>query len=155
MATPRADAAPRLQEGITTGISAAERTATVRALADAGSTPDTFVRPGHIFPLRYREGGVLRRAGHTEAAVDLARLAGRAPVGVLCEVRFLARRTRAQQRKARRRDVWAPLRRAVAVSRSLVRPGAHACAVRRRLWTTRTAAWRAAPRCWRSARRTG
>ena len=90
MASARADAARRRQEGITTGISAAERTATVRALADAGSTPDTFVRPGHIFPLRYREGGVLRRAGHTEAAVDLARLAGRAPVGVLCEVRSLA-----------------------------------------------------------------
>ena len=90
MASARADAARRRQEGITTGISAAERTATVRALADAGSTPDTFVRPGHIFPLRYREGGVLRRAGHTEAAVDLARRAGRAPVGVLCEVRGVA-----------------------------------------------------------------
>jgi GTP cyclohydrolase II len=78
------------QEGITTGISAAERTATVRALADGASTADTFVRPGHVFPLRYREGGVLRRAGHTEAAVDLSRLAGCAPVGVLCEVRAAA-----------------------------------------------------------------
>jgi 3,4-dihydroxy-2-butanone 4-phosphate synthase len=81
-----------LQEGITTGISAAERTATVRALADSASVPGTFVHPGHIFPLRYREGGVLRRAGHTEAAVDLSRLAGCAPVGVLCEVRSCASR---------------------------------------------------------------
>ena len=58
----------------------------MRALADPHSTPDTFQRPGHVFPLRYRTGGVLRRAGHTEAAVDLARLAGCAPVGVLCEI---------------------------------------------------------------------
>jgi 3,4-dihydroxy 2-butanone 4-phosphate synthase/GTP cyclohydrolase II len=75
-----------LQEGVTTGISASERAATVRALADPQSVPDTFQRPGHVFPLRYRTGGVLRRAGHTEAAVDLARLAGCAPVGVLCEI---------------------------------------------------------------------
>jgi 3,4-dihydroxy 2-butanone 4-phosphate synthase/GTP cyclohydrolase II len=74
------------QEGVTTGISAAERAATVRALADAKSSAETFQRPGHVFPLRYRAGGVLRRAGHTEAAVDLSRLAGCAPVGVLCEI---------------------------------------------------------------------
>lgn len=74
------------QEGVTTGISAAERAATVRALADPRSTVDTFQRPGHVFPLRYRAGGVLRRGGHTEAAVDLARMAGCAPVGVLCEI---------------------------------------------------------------------
>lgn len=75
-----------LAEGVTTGISAGERAATVRALASPASTPATFQRPGHVFPLRYRPGGVLRRAGHTEASVDLARLSGCAPVGVLCEV---------------------------------------------------------------------
>ena len=62
MASARADAARRRQEGITTGISAAERTATVRALADPRSGADTFQRPGHVFPLRYLAGGVLRRA---------------------------------------------------------------------------------------------
>jgi len=70
----------------TTGISAADRAATIRALIDPTSSPDDFNRPGHIFPLRYREGGVLKRAGHTEAAVDLARLAGLYPAGVLCEI---------------------------------------------------------------------
>jgi 3,4-dihydroxy 2-butanone 4-phosphate synthase / GTP cyclohydrolase II len=70
----------------TTGISAADRAATVRALVDRGTTADDFARPGHIFPLRYASGGVLKRAGHTEAAVDLARLAGLAPAGVLCEI---------------------------------------------------------------------
>ena len=70
----------------TTGISAADRTATVKALADRASQPGDFKKPGHIFPLRYRQGGVLRRPGHTEAAVDLARLANCAPVGVLCEI---------------------------------------------------------------------
>lgn len=70
----------------TTGISAADRAATVRRLADADAVAEDFRRPGHIFPLRYREGGVLKRAGHTEAAVDLARLAGLPPVGALCEV---------------------------------------------------------------------
>jgi len=74
------------QEGITTGISAAERAATCRALADPSSTSAHFQRPGHVFPLRYRRGGVLQRAGHTEASVDLARLAGCAPAGVLCEL---------------------------------------------------------------------
>jgi 3,4-dihydroxy 2-butanone 4-phosphate synthase/GTP cyclohydrolase II len=70
----------------TTGISAADRATTVRTLVDPASRSDDFVRPGHIFPLRYREGGVLKRAGHTEAAVDLARLSGLSPAGVLAEV---------------------------------------------------------------------
>src|SRR5207342_3100477 len=69
----------------TTGISAADRATTVRTLVNPESRADDFVRPGHIFPLRYREGGVLKRAGHTEAAVDLARLSGLAPAGVLAE----------------------------------------------------------------------
>ena len=72
--------------GTTTGISAADRARTVRALIDPPRRPDDFARPGHIFPLRDREGGVLKRAGHTEAAVDLARLAGLVPAGVLCEI---------------------------------------------------------------------
>ncbi|MCZ7530967.1 MAG: bifunctional 3,4-dihydroxy-2-butanone-4-phosphate synthase/GTP cyclohydrolase II [Acidimicrobiia bacterium] len=72
--------------GTTTGISAADRCTTIRALIDASTTPDDLARPGHIFPLRYREGGVLKRAGHTEAAVDLARLAGLSTAGVLSEV---------------------------------------------------------------------
>ncbi|MFC4051423.1 bifunctional 3,4-dihydroxy-2-butanone-4-phosphate synthase/GTP cyclohydrolase II [Actinomadura syzygii] len=71
---------------VTTGISAADRARTIRTLCDSASEPRDLVRPGHIFPLRYREGGVLRRRGHTEAAVDLARLAGLAPAGVLAEV---------------------------------------------------------------------
>ena len=75
-----------LIEGTSTGISAADRAATLRALADPDRTYTHFARPGHIFPLRAREGGVLKRAGHTEAAVDLARLAGCAPVGVICEI---------------------------------------------------------------------
>jgi 3,4-dihydroxy 2-butanone 4-phosphate synthase/GTP cyclohydrolase II len=72
--------------GTTTGISAADRAATVHALIDPNTRPEDLARPGHIFPLRYREGGVLKRAGHTEAAVDLARLAGLSPAGVLAEV---------------------------------------------------------------------
>jgi 3,4-dihydroxy 2-butanone 4-phosphate synthase/GTP cyclohydrolase II len=74
------------REGTTTGISAADRAATVRALIDEKTKPQDLGRPGHVFPLRYTPGGVLRRAGHTEAAVDLARLAGLYPAGVLCEV---------------------------------------------------------------------
>jgi 3,4-dihydroxy 2-butanone 4-phosphate synthase / GTP cyclohydrolase II len=70
----------------TTGISAHDRAATVRALIDPATRPNDLNRPGHIFPLRYREGGVLRRAGHTEATVDLCRLAGKFPAGVLCEI---------------------------------------------------------------------
>ena len=70
----------------TTGISAADRAATVRALVADGSRPDDFARPGHIFPLRAHPNGVLSRPGHTEAAVDLAKLAGLFPSGVICEV---------------------------------------------------------------------
>ena len=69
-----------------TGITAAERAATVAAILDSASVPGDFVRPGHLFPLVAKEGGVLRRAGHTEAAVDLARLAGRPAAGVICEI---------------------------------------------------------------------
>ncbi|MFP5352766.1 MAG: bifunctional 3,4-dihydroxy-2-butanone-4-phosphate synthase/GTP cyclohydrolase II [Actinomycetota bacterium] len=74
------------RRGTTTGISAADRAATVHALLDPETKPWDLARPGHVFPLRYVEGGVLRRAGHTEASVDLARLAGLYPAGVLCEV---------------------------------------------------------------------
>jgi len=73
-------------EGCTTGVSAADRAATFKALADPLSKPETFGRPGHIFPLRAKNKGVLRRAGHTEAAVDLARLAGLQPAGALIEI---------------------------------------------------------------------
>ena len=72
--------------GTSTGISAADRSATIQALIDPATRPADLARPGHIFPLRYAEGGVLKRAGHTEAAVDLARLAGMYPAGVLCEI---------------------------------------------------------------------
>jgi 3,4-dihydroxy 2-butanone 4-phosphate synthase/GTP cyclohydrolase II len=74
------------REGTTTGISASDRATTVRRLIDPETKPSDLARPGHIFPLRYMPGGVLRRAGHTEASVDLARLAGLYPAGVLCEV---------------------------------------------------------------------
>ena len=73
-------------EGTTTGISAADRATTIKAVVDPDTRPEHLARPGHVFPLRYREGGVLKRAGHTEAAVDLAVLAGLFPAGVLCEV---------------------------------------------------------------------
>jgi 3,4-dihydroxy 2-butanone 4-phosphate synthase/GTP cyclohydrolase II len=73
-------------EGVTTGISAADRTVTLTKLTDPQAVAGDFVKPGHIFPLRYREGGVLVRPGHTEAAVDLATLAGLPPVGVLSEI---------------------------------------------------------------------
>jgi 3,4-dihydroxy 2-butanone 4-phosphate synthase/GTP cyclohydrolase II len=72
--------------GTSTGISAADRVTTVHAILDAETEPEDLARPGHIFPLRYRDGGVLKRAGHTEAAVDLARQAGLRPAGVLAEV---------------------------------------------------------------------
>jgi len=72
--------------GTTTGISVADRAATIKALLDPGTTPDDLARPGHLFPLRYTEGGVLVRAGQTEAIVDLARLSGLYPAGVICEV---------------------------------------------------------------------
>ena len=74
------------RHGVTTGISAADRAATIAALIDPTTRPGDLARPGHVFPLRFREGGVLNRAGHTEATVDLARLAGMYPAGVLCEV---------------------------------------------------------------------
>ena len=74
------------RHGTTTGISASDRAATVRALIDPATRPTDLNRPGHIFPLRYRAGGVLKRAGHTEATVDLCRLAGKYPSGVLCEI---------------------------------------------------------------------
>uniref|UniRef100_A0A2N9F4T8 3,4-dihydroxy-2-butanone-4-phosphate synthase n=1 Tax=Fagus sylvatica TaxID=28930 RepID=A0A2N9F4T8_FAGSY len=72
--------------GTTTGVSARDRAATVLALASRDSKPEDFNRPGHIFPLKYRDGGVLKRAGHTEASVDLSVLAGLEPVAVLCEI---------------------------------------------------------------------
>ncbi len=74
------------RHGTTTGISAADRAATIRALIDPATKASDLNRPGHIFPLRYRTGGVLKRAGHTEATVDLCRLAGKYPSGVLCEI---------------------------------------------------------------------
>ena len=72
--------------GVTTGISAYDRAQTVLALVDADTRPEDLARPGHIFPLRARRNGVLERRGHTEAAVDLARLAGLNPSGVICEI---------------------------------------------------------------------
>jgi 3,4-dihydroxy 2-butanone 4-phosphate synthase/GTP cyclohydrolase II len=72
--------------GVTTGISAHHRVQTIRAAIDATSYAEDFARPGHVFPLRARPGGVLERRGHTEAAVDLARLAGLYPAGVICEI---------------------------------------------------------------------
>jgi len=74
------------KHGTTTGISAHDRAATVRTLVDPDTSPDDLRRPGHMFPLRASKGGVLKRAGHTEAAVDLTRLAGLTPAGVLCEI---------------------------------------------------------------------
>lgn len=74
------------REGIGTGISAADRATTMQLLADPNSSAGDFTRPGHVVPLRAKEGGVLRRPGHTEAAVDLARLAGFTPAGVICEI---------------------------------------------------------------------
>jgi 3,4-dihydroxy 2-butanone 4-phosphate synthase/GTP cyclohydrolase II len=72
--------------GVTTGISAYDRATTILAIGNPHSTPDDLVQPGHVFPLRAQDGGVLRRAGHTEAAVDLAQMAGLQPAGVLCEI---------------------------------------------------------------------
>ena len=74
------------RDGITTGISATDRAHTIRVLADSATEPNEITRPGHVFPLRAAEGGVLRRPGHTEAAVDLARLAGLTPAGAICEL---------------------------------------------------------------------
>src|SRR6185436_11667729 len=78
------DASPRF--GVTTGISAQDRATTVRVAVDAATVPGDLRHGGHVFPLRSREGGVLQRVGHTEAAVDLARLAGLYPAGVICEI---------------------------------------------------------------------
>ncbi len=75
-----------VRAGTSTGVSASDRARTIQALASPATKPDDLMRPGHLFPLRARAGGVLTRAGHTEAAVDLARLAGCAPIGVLCEI---------------------------------------------------------------------
>ena len=72
--------------GISTGISAADRARTIQVMANPTAVPEDLVQPGHVFPLRARPGGVLQRAGHTEAAVDLVRLAGRRPIGVICEI---------------------------------------------------------------------
>ena len=74
------------RHGITTGISAPDRSRTIMVAIDPDAGPDDLVKPGHVFPLRAQEGGVLKRAGHTEAAVDLARLAGLIPAGVICEI---------------------------------------------------------------------
>jgi 3,4-dihydroxy 2-butanone 4-phosphate synthase/GTP cyclohydrolase II len=74
------------RDGVTTGVSAADRALTARLLADPATTPDDLAAPGHLFPLRAHAGGVTSRRGHTEAAVDLARAAGRRPAGVICEV---------------------------------------------------------------------
>lgn len=74
------------REGVTTGISAADRAHTIRVAIDSGSVPQDLARPGHVFPLRARKGGVLVRAGQTEASVDLARMAGLIPAGVICEI---------------------------------------------------------------------
>src|SRR5207247_5607514 len=78
------DASPRF--GVTTGISAQDRSTTIRVAVDPATTPGDLRHGGHVFPLRAREGGVLQRVGHTEAAVDLARLAGLYPAGVICEI---------------------------------------------------------------------
>src|SRR5512141_1204977 len=72
--------------GITTGISAADRAQTIRVMADPTALPEDLVQPGHVFPLRAKPGGVLQRAGHTEAAVDLVKLAGCRPIAVICEI---------------------------------------------------------------------
>src|SRR5579862_3755727 len=74
------------REGVTTGISAADRSHTIKVAIDPGSTASDLARPGHVFPLRARKGGVLVRAGQTEASVDLARMAGLMPAGVICEI---------------------------------------------------------------------
>ncbi|HEY9805277.1 MAG TPA: 3,4-dihydroxy-2-butanone-4-phosphate synthase, partial [Candidatus Obscuribacterales bacterium] len=78
------DASPQL--GVSTGISAEDRARTIQVAINPATHPEDLRRPGHIFPIRAREGGVLKRAGHTEAAVDLARLAGLYPSGVICEI---------------------------------------------------------------------
>src|SRR5688500_12459368 len=73
-------------QGVTTGISAADRAETIKIMADPTAVPEDLVQPGHVFPLRAKPGGVLQRAGHTEAAVDLIKLAGLRPMAVICEI---------------------------------------------------------------------
>jgi 3,4-dihydroxy 2-butanone 4-phosphate synthase/GTP cyclohydrolase II len=85
-ATPFTVSVDLLGQGCTTGISASDRAKTIKALSDSATTPEELGRPGHIFPLKAKERGVLRRAGHTEATIDLARLAGQSPSGVLVEI---------------------------------------------------------------------
>ena len=75
-----------LRKGIASGISAFDRAATIQRISNSSALPGDFVSPGHVFPLHAKDGGVLVRAGHTEATVDLARLAGLAPAGTLCEI---------------------------------------------------------------------
>ena len=72
--------------GVTSGISASDRSKTIKAIVDNNTNPSDLARPGHIFPLIAKDGGVLRRTGHTEAAIDFARLAGFSPAGVICEI---------------------------------------------------------------------
>ncbi len=84
--TPFTVSVDLIGHGCTTGISANDRYMTIKALAEAETTPEDLGRPGHIFPLRAKQGGVLRRAGHTEASIDFARLAGLSPAGVLVEI---------------------------------------------------------------------
>src|SRR5438067_12290256 len=74
------------RDGVTTGISAYDRARTIQVAIDAATRPSDLARPGHVFPLRARKGGVLVRAGQTEASVDLARLAGLVPAGIICEI---------------------------------------------------------------------
>src|SRR5262249_32902952 len=74
------------RKGVTTGISASDRAVTIKALIDPETRPIDLTRPGHVFPLRYKEGGVLRRTGQTEASVDMAKLAGLYPAAVICEI---------------------------------------------------------------------
>jgi 3,4-dihydroxy 2-butanone 4-phosphate synthase / GTP cyclohydrolase II len=120
-----------LRTGTTTGVSSADRATTIRALADGRSAPGDFARPGHIFPLRARAGGVLVRAGHTEAAVDLCRLARLTPVGVLCEVMnedgTMARRPQleefAQRHRLRVGTIAALIRHRLRTERSIERIG--------------------------------
>jgi 3,4-dihydroxy 2-butanone 4-phosphate synthase/GTP cyclohydrolase II len=122
-----------LRTGTTTGVSSADRVATIRALADGRSAPADFARPGHIFPLRARAGGVLVRAGHTEAAVDLCRLAGLTPVGVLCEIMnddgTMARRPQLEEFAHRHRlkigTIAALIRHRLRTERSVERIGEH------------------------------
>ena len=109
------------------GISAADRAATIRAVLDPWAGPTDFVRPGHVFPLRAREGGVLIRTGHTEAAVDLARLAGLAPCAVICEVLnddgTIARGPELARLAADHDLAWVTIEDLVAYRRSTPRPG--------------------------------